>query len=137
MDDNSIQGLMQTAMTNIREMVDVNTIIGDAVTTPDGTVIIPISKVTFGFVAGGGKGECEVKETKNGFGGGSGGGVIVRPVGFLVCSSSQGIRFMGVDNQNVYDKLLDLMPQAMEKIQEMLNNGTGNLNGNSESVENN
>ena len=74
MDDNSIQGLMQTAMTNIREMVDVNTIIGDAVTTPDGTVIIPISKVTFGFVAGGGKGECEVKEPKNGFGGGSGGG---------------------------------------------------------------
>ena len=57
MSDTSIQGFMQTAMNSIREMIDVNTIVGDPVTTPDGTVIIPISKVTFGFVAGGGKGE--------------------------------------------------------------------------------
>ena len=71
MSDTSIQGFMQTAMNSIREMIDVNTIVGDPVTTPDGTVIIPISKVTFGFVAGGGKGEIEQNENKSGFGGGS------------------------------------------------------------------
>lgn len=136
MSDTSIEGFMQTAMNSIREMIDVNTIVGDPVTTPDGTVIIPISKVTFGFVAGGGKGEIEVNENKSGFGGGSGGGVSVKPVGFLVCSANQGIRFMCVDNHNVYDKLLDFMPQAMEKIQEIL---AGNITNsdNLESKENN
>ena len=136
MSDTSIQGFMQTAMNSIREMIDVNTIVGDPVTTPDGTVIIPISKVTFGFVAGGGKGEIEQNENKSGFGGVSGGGVSVRPVGFLVCSVNQGIRFMCVDNHNVYDKLLDFMPQAMEKIQEMLNGHMTNYDD-LESKENN
>ena len=53
MSDHPIQGLMETAMENIKAMVDVNTIVGDAVETPDGTVILPISKVGFGFAAGG------------------------------------------------------------------------------------
>ena len=55
MDKHPIEGIMNTTMENIREMVDVNTVIGDAVTTPDGSTVIPISKVSFGFVAGGGE----------------------------------------------------------------------------------
>ena len=93
MAEHPIQGLMQTAMENLKEMVDVNTIVGDPVETPDGSVILPISKVGFGFAAGGSEfeydGEANSKE-KDGsnkpmpFGGGSGGGVSITPVAFLV-----------------------------------------------------
>lgn len=123
MSEHPIQGLMKTAMESIREMVDVNTIVGDAVHTPDGTVIIPISKVAFGFAAGGGSGEYQrddETEADLGFGGGSGAGVSVRPVGFLVCSGEHGVRFMCVEGHSVYDRLIDLLPQTVEKIQEML-----------------
>lgn len=123
MNECPIQGLMKTAMESIREMVDVNTIIGDAVHTPDGTVIIPISKVTFGFAAGGGSGECSAKheepgDVSAGFGGGSGAGVSVRPVGFLVCSVQSGVRFMHVEGNSIYERLVDLFPQMAEKLQE-------------------
>lgn len=55
MSEHPIEKLMDTAMSNIKSMVDVNTIVGDAVETPDGSVIIPISRVSFGFAAGGGE----------------------------------------------------------------------------------
>lgn len=130
MDDCSIEGLMKTTMESIREMVDVNTIVGDAVHTPDGTVIIPISKVTFGFAAGGGSGKCAKNATPDdvtaGFGGGSGAGVSVRPVGFLVCSVQHGVKFMQVEGTTIYEKLFDLFPQAADKLQELLANNKDN-----------
>lgn len=123
MAEHPIQGLMKTAMESIKEMVDVNTIVGDAVETVDGTVIIPISRVTFGFAAGGGDYEPEEKPHSDGpysFGGGSGGGVSVKPVGFLVCSTTSGIRFLQVDGKMLCDRVVDLVPQVLDKIQEML-----------------
>lgn len=124
MNECPIQHLMKTTMENIRDMVDVNTIVGDAVHTPDGTVIIPISKVAFGFAAGGGSGECgartEDSDPSSGFGGGSGAGVSVRPVGFLVCSSAHGVRFMQVEGNSIYERLLDLFPQVADKLQDTL-----------------
>lgn len=129
MSEHPIRGLMETAMQSIREMVDVNTIVGDAVHTPDGTVIIPISKVAFGFAAGGGSGEVEGSKEKeeftNGFGGGSGGGVSVKPVGFLVCAPGQSVKFMCVDHHSAYERLVELMPQAFEKIQDMISGKDG------------
>lgn len=95
MAEHPIQGLMQTAMENIKEMVDVNTIVGDPVQTPDGSIIMPISKVGFGFVAGGSDIRLDDADHKNGsqsdaqhasvslpFGGGSGGGVSITPIAF-------------------------------------------------------
>ncbi len=123
MAEHPIQGLMKTAMESIKEMVDVNTIVGDAVETADGTVIIPISKVSFGFAAGGGDYEPEDNPEPAGthsFGGGSGAGVSVKPVGFLVCSPTSGIRFLQVDGKMIYDRVVDLLPQVLDKIQEML-----------------
>lgn len=119
--EHPIQGLMKTAMESIKDMVDVNTIVGDAVETPDGTVIIPISRVAFGFAAGGGDYETEVEgpQTVHPFGGGSGAGVSVKPVGFLVCSPTNGIRFLAVDSNVVYDRILDMVPQIVNKIQEL------------------
>ena len=124
MAEHPIQGLMKTAMESIKDMVDVNTIVGDAVETPDGTVIIPISRVSFGFAAGGSNSEPEendLPQTVNSFGGGSGAGVSVKPVGFLVCSPISGVRFMPVEGNLVYGRMIDLVPKVLSTIQEMLN----------------
>ena len=123
--DHPIQGLMQTAMANIREMVDVNTIIGDPVETPDGTVILPVSKVGFGFVSGGsefnssGAGGKSTDGAEHPFGGGSGGGVSIVPIGFLIVHGNN-VRLLSTDNQNqLYDRLIDLAPAVVEKIQSL------------------
>lgn len=132
--EHPIQGLMKTAMENIREMVDVNTIIGDPVETPDGTVILPVSRVGFGFAAGGsefsggdgGASSGSGGGTEHPFGGGSGGGVSISPIGFLIVSGNN-VRMLSTDNQNqLYDRLIDLAPVVVEKIQSMLR---GNQSG--------
>ena len=118
MSDHPIQGLMDTSMQNIKEMVDVNTIVGEAVETPDGSVIIPVSKVGFGFVAAGSE-----YPQKNGsvpptpmFGGGSGGGVSIKPVGFLVVGQGQ-VRLLPVEAaDSPIDKLLDYVPDLLDKL---------------------
>lgn len=125
--EHPIQGLMKTAMENIREMVDVNTIIGDPVETPDGTVILPVSRVGFGFAAGGSEfngGEGETSGSAGAdnlpFGGGSGGGVSINPIGFLIVHGNN-VRLLSTDNQNqLYDRLIDMAPVVVEKIQSML-----------------
>lgn len=125
MAEHPIQGLMKTTMESIKDMVAVNTIVGDAVETSDGTVIIPISRVAFGFAAGGGDYEpVEVENQVEGqsFGGGSGAGVSVKPVGFLVCSSQNEVRFMPVEGDIVLDRLIEMIPKAIEKIQGMIQN---------------
>lgn len=120
MADHPIQSLMQAAMENIKEMVDVNTIIGDAVETPDGNVILPISKVGFGFAAGGSEFELD-RGGKAGdsmpFGGGAGGGVSITPVGFLVVGNGQ-IKLLSSEPPNqLYERLIDMAPSLIEKIQ--------------------
>ncbi|GEO25731.1 putative spore protein YtfJ [Alicyclobacillus acidoterrestris] len=124
--DHPIQGLMQTAMSNIREMVDVNTIIGDPVETPDGTVILPVSKVGFGFAAGGSEFSPGPSQGSGGadgehpFGGGSGGGVSITPIGFLIVHGNN-VRLLSTDNQNqLYDRLIDMAPSVMERIQSFM-----------------
>lgn len=129
-----IQSLMKTAMENLQQMTDVNTIVGDPVETPDGSVIITVSKVRFGFAAGGsefkgsqmgGQGQCG-DSGKLPFGGGSGGGVSITPIAFLVVSAT-GIQTIHLDNTtHLYEKLMNLAPQAVEKIQEIIKNSEGN-----------
>lgn len=132
-----IEALMTTAMQSIKEMVDVNTIVGDAVQSPDGTVIIPISKVTFGFAAGGGeynfsgggdqeesrsdKDEDETQENAEEypFAGGSGAGVSINPVAFMVVGNGQ-IKLLPVNINSTVDKLLDLIPELLCKLENML-----------------
>lgn len=120
MADHPIQGLMRTAMENIKQMIDVNTIIGDPVETPDGSVILPISKVGFGFAAGGSEFQYEQNHPASigyPFGGGSGGGVSITPVAFLVVGK-QGIRSIPLENTtHLYDRILDSVPQFVEKMQ--------------------
>lgn len=126
--EHPIQGLMKTAMESIKDMVDVNTIVGNPVETKDGTIILPISRVSFGFAAGGGN--CEPKnediESNISFGGGSGAGVSVKPVGFLVSSPADGVRFLPVEGNIMYDRIIDLVPKLFDKVQESLKECTEN-----------
>jgi len=122
MSDHPIQGLMATAMQSIKEMVDVNTIVGDAVEAPDGTVIIPISRVSFGFAAGGsefGKGSSgdDEKGFKLPFGGGSGAGVTINPVAFMVVGQGQ-IKLLPVNTNTSVDKIIEFVPELIDKINE-------------------
>jgi sporulation protein YtfJ len=125
MADHPIQGLMQTAMENLKEMVDVNTIIGDPVEAPDGSLILPISKVGFGFAAGGSEFDVSTGGGKDGssaglpFGGGAGGGVSITPIGFLVVSNGT-IKMLSTEAPNqLYERLIDLAPSMMDRIQAM------------------
>ncbi|MCP3772505.1 GerW family sporulation protein [Paenibacillus sp. MZ04-78.2] len=136
MSEHPIQGLMKTAMENIKEMVDVNTIVGDPVETPDGSVIMPISKVGFGFAAGGSEFVTD-EATSAGinrndphnanvalpFGGGSGGGVSITPIAFLVVGK-HGVRVVPLDNQtHLLERLIDSAPHVVDRIQTMIKNG--------------
>jgi sporulation protein YtfJ len=132
MAEHPIQGLMKTAMENLKEMIDVNTIIGDPVETPDGSVILTVSRVGFGFAAGGSEfggnkpaeskasdGDRERKESKLPFGGGSGGGVSITPIAFLIVGTN-GVRMLHLDEHtHLLDKILDSAPQAIERLQHM------------------
>jgi sporulation protein YtfJ len=162
MSEHPIQGLMQTAMENIKEMVDVNTIVGEPVQTPDGSVIMPISKVGFGFAAGGSEFQGMIEEERDDsrnqgqgadagshhnasvqlpFGGGSGGGVSITPIAFLVVGA-QGVKVVPLDNQtHLLERLIDAAPHWVDRIQSMLqkNGGTeseGRLTSRSSSSDN-
>ncbi len=116
-----IEGLMKTAMESIKEMVDVNTVVGDAVETNDGTVIIPISQVACGFAAGGGEYEFNngSKNQEIPFGGGSGAGVSVKPIGFLVVRMND-VRLLSVNGNSLAERVVDLAPQFIDKIEGMM-----------------
>lgn len=129
MADHPLKGLMTTAMENLKEMVDVNTILGDPVETPDGGVILTVSKVGFGFAAGGSefvsdsKGSETNSDNQLPFGGGSRGGVSITPIAFLIVNKD-GVRLLHVDqNTHLYEKIIDLAPNAVDKIQQMLSKG--------------
>lgn len=123
MAEHPIQGIMSTALSNIKEMVDVNTIVGNPVTTPDGTVIIPVSKVAFGFCAGGTEfGNPVVKEEglKSNFGGGSGAGVSITPVAFLVVNGTN-VRMLSMSSASTAaDKIVDMIPEILTKFKEIV-----------------
>ncbi|MDD6735614.1 MAG: GerW family sporulation protein, partial [Clostridiales bacterium] len=115
-----IEGLMDTAMSNIKSMVDVNTVVGTAVTTPDGTMIIPVSTVSFGFGAGGcdfdSKKSTANPQEKPNFGGGCGGGANVKPIAFLVVGGGN-IKLLPItDKTTPVDKIIELVPEVVDKV---------------------
>ena len=132
MEEHPIEGLMLTAMNSIRDMVDVNTIIGEPIETSNNIIIIPISKVGFGFASGGSEFNNETVEEyskkdkdekinyKLPFGGGSGAGVSISPVAFLVIQNDN-VKLMPICHSSSLDKLLDYVPDLMEKVNTMLN----------------
>ncbi|MGL4774675.1 MAG: GerW family sporulation protein [Clostridium sp.] len=121
--EHPVDNLMKSTMENLKKMVDVNTVIGEAIETRDGTYIIPISKVTFGFASGGTEfGNPKLShESANSypFGGGSGAGVTVKPVAFLVVRNET-VRLMPVEVDTTYDRIVDTIPQVIDMVMDLV-----------------
>lgn len=120
MENHPIEGLMQSTMENIRDMIDVNTIIGEAIETSDGSVILPISRVSFGFASGGSeffgkKDRDSDRDSKYPFGGASGAGVSLKPVAFIVLKNDT-VKLLSVDHENTYDRIIDSIPQIVDTL---------------------
>ncbi len=113
--DHPINGLMDTTMDKIKQMVDVNTIIGDPITSPDGTIIIPVSKVSYGFASGGSDFPTK-KDNKDCFGGGSGAGVTIQPVAFLTVYRGE-VKLIPVDKYDgAADRVVGMVPELVDKV---------------------
>lgn len=121
---------MKTALESLQSMIDVKTVIGDPIETEDGHMIITISRVGFGFVAGGSEfnTQNENSDEQSGeeteaylpFGGGTGGGVSITPIAFLIVGP-KGVKTIHLDNStHIYERMIDLAPQTIEKIKEIL-----------------
>lgn len=156
MNNYPIEGLMKTTMESLKEMIDVNTIVGDAVETPDGTTIIPISRVSFGFASGGGeyKNCCSTIDDNHEddkplpFAGGTGAGVSVQPVAFMIVGKDN-MKLLSVDQgANMFENLVGLSSKIIDKVQggnskkkddskskKNDNNGNENSNGNKNNEE--
>ena len=107
---------LQTSMSKIKEMVDVNTIVGDPVTTPDGVTLVPVSRVTVGFGGGGG----DLVKQRSGFTGGSAAAVKIEPIGFLAIRNGV-VNMLNIQPPaaNTFDRIVDLIPQLMDKAEQM------------------
>lgn len=133
-DMHPMEGFMQLTMENLKKMIDVDTVIGNPLEAPDGSMIIPLSKVKFGFAAGGSEfvGQSDQsqssdsnQETMIPFGGGSGGGVSITPRAFLI-ANKDGVEIKTLDEHTrVYEKLLDKGPQLVDQAMEMLKQRNG------------
>ena len=117
--DDKIENLMKQTITKIRDIVDTNTVIGKPINCLDGTIIIPITKVTIGFVAGGGEYSQNIppKNAKKDypFAGGSTAGVSVNPIGFLIGNSDK-LKFVSVENKNTFEDVMKLLNDVVKNI---------------------
>ena len=104
--ENKLQEIIQSSLENLRSMIDANTVIGNPISTPSGTVIIPVSKISMGFASGGmdfnGKNEEAMRARLQNFGGGGGTGLSIAPVGFLVVGADGSVDMInvGMEAQN-------------------------------------
>ncbi len=112
---NPLNDLMRETMEKVRQMADTNTIVGQPITTPDGVTLIPISKISFGFGSGGGD---YGKTAPKGFGGGSGAGVNIAPVAFLVIKDgTTRVLPVAVPPVSTMDRIVDMVPDIMDKME--------------------
>ena len=115
MEKHPIGEMMEITMTKIKEMVDVNTVVGTPITTPDGITLIPVSKVSFGFGSGGS--DFPVKE-KSGFGGGNGAGIKIEPIGFLTIKEGS-VRMVNITPpaDTTIDRAIELIPDVIDRVE--------------------
>ena len=120
-----LNDLMRSTMEKIHEMVDTNTIVGEPINTPDGVTLIPISKVSFGFGSGGG----DYGNTKQNFGGGSGAGVKIAPVAFLVIrDGTTRVLPVAVPPESTVDRVIEMVPDLMDKVENYFDKKKGKEN---------
>ena len=114
MSEKNLEGLLNVSLENIKGLVDSNSIIGSPITTPDGATIIPVSKVSFGFASGGS--DFPTTSPKDMFGGGSGAGISIQPVAFLVILNGE-VKLLQLSiDASTPNALINMVPDVMEKI---------------------
>lgn len=118
--ENKLNDIMQTTMNDIKNMVEVNNIVGNPILTTDGITLVPVSKLSFAFGGGGGEGS----EKQSNFGGGSAAGAKIEPIGFLVIKEG-GVKMMNVQPpaQNSVERVLDLVPQVIDSVESFIGKG--------------
>lgn len=115
-----IEGILSASLENLKTLVDVNTIIGDQIITPDGTVVIPVSKVSFAFASGGS--DLPTSKPKDMFGGGSGAGVTIQPLAFLVISPGGNVKMLQMEKfDGSVDRAVNMVPEVIDKVAAMFN----------------
>lgn len=119
MSEKNLEGLLNVSLENIKGLVDSNSIIGSPITTPDGTTILPVSKVSFGFASGGS--DFPSASPKEMFGGGSGGGVTISPVAFLVIKGESVRMIQIADKNSISERLANMVPDAIDTVSSLIN----------------
>ena len=117
MNEHPIEGLMDVTLEKIKSMVDSNTIIGNPINMPDGTLILPVSKVSFGFASGGS--DFPSKTSKQLFGGGGGACVSISPIAFLVVRGNSVRMLQLADTSNSVDRAIGMMPEMVDKVADL------------------
>ncbi len=117
MDNNPISQLMQTTMDNVKNVLKVDTVVGDPIVTPDGITLVPISKISLGFGGGGVEFNGKKAGEARPYGGGNATGVKIEPIGFLVIKEGT-VRMINVTPpaSNTVDRIIDMVPQVMDRI---------------------
>lgn len=116
MSDNQVNHLLGTTMDKIKQMVDVNTVIGNPVTTPDGTTVIPVSRVSYGFASGGTDLPSKTQPSGGLFAGGSGAGITISPIAFLTIREGH-VRVLQIEPYlSSVDRALEKVPDVVDKI---------------------
>lgn len=118
--NNPISGILDESMKNLKNLVDANSIIGDPISSPDGTVIYPISKVNFGYGSAG-SGYPTKADKREAFGGGTGGGVTIQPIAFLVIQEGNVKLLHIATSSTTADKVVNMVPEVMDKIDGFIN----------------
>ena len=121
MSENKVNNLLGVSMDKIKEMVDVNTVIGDPITAPDGTTVIPVSRVSYGFAGGGSDLPSKAQPEKGLFAGGSGAGITIQPIAFLVISNGN-VRILQIEPYvSSVDRVVASVPDVVDKIAGLFN----------------
>ncbi len=129
MSEKSVTELLDSSMKNLKQLVDVDTIIGDPIKPSEDVTIIPVSKVSFGFASGGS--DFPSKARQDMFGGGSGGGVTIQPIAFLVITP-EGVKLLNVAGASGADKFVEMIPDVINKVSGVIKKNKENKNAESE-----
>ncbi|HPD87894.1 MAG TPA: GerW family sporulation protein [Oscillospiraceae bacterium] len=118
MSEKNVEGLLNVSLDNLKGLVDSNSVIGSPICTPDGTTIIPVSKVSFGFASGGS--DFPTTSPKDMFGGGSGGGVSINPVAFLVIKEKSVRLIQIADKDNIPERIANMVPDVIDTVSSLV-----------------
>lgn len=118
--NNKVTDMLENAITSIKTAFDANSVVGEAITAPDGTVIVPITRVSFGFGGGGGDFAAKQNASDGSFAGGIGGGASIKAEAFLVITNGN-VRLISMDGgSSPVDKLIDMVPDAITKVNDFI-----------------